>query len=81
MAASNRTLSTAPRSIARAGGASEANFVQAFLMDLEHQGLVESAPSNISEGAPGSDGQAQVSRPADIENAVRKLIAVLKEAS
>ena len=77
----NRTGSTSPRFAAGADRATEASVFQAFLSDLERQGLVQSAPSQVRQGSRGSDSPGPASGPADVENAVRKLIAVLEESS
>jgi hypothetical protein len=81
MAARNQAGSTAPRLAGQADGKAEASFLQAFLIDLERHGLVHGAQPQVTDGVRGSDGPAHLSRPADIENAVRKLIAVLREPS
>ena len=81
MATGNRAMSTSPHFAGRADGATEASVLQAFLIDLERDGLLQGAPPQVRNRAPGSDGPTRVSRPADIENAVRKLIAALREPS
>jgi hypothetical protein len=81
MAAENRTRFTTPRLVAPADGATEASVLQAFLVHLERKGLLQSEPSHARRAARDADAPVQASAPADIENAVRKLIAALKEPS
>ena len=75
----NRT--TTPRFAGRKDGMTEASAWQTFLVDLERRGLVQSRPPHVRGSSRVSDDPADGSRPADIENAVRKLIAVLREPS
>jgi hypothetical protein len=73
--------STGPRFAAPADGATEAGALEAFIVHLERQGLLQSAQPRGAGSARASDNPTHASNPEEIESAVRKLIAVLREPS
>jgi hypothetical protein len=74
MVARSHNGSSTASCASRADGTTEASVLQAFLVQLERKGLVHGDQSHARNGARGAAS-------ADIEIAVRKLIAALREPS
>ena len=81
MATGNQARSPSPRFGAGEAGATEASVLQAFLMQLEQQGLVQGEQRGGLEDPRKADEHEKHPDPTAVENAVRKLIAVLREPS
>ena len=81
MAARKHVRATAPKSAAREHGGTQAGSLQAFLLQLEREGLVQRVTPRGQASAGSTESPASRLGSADKENAVRKLIAVLREPS